>query len=373
MPILIKSYKLQPVTCFQIFSLFFVSRILVSLTYIPSLNYQQAKGDLLLSVLTMLPLLIIFFLPVYFYMKVYGNENLGSVARRMSKPVGTGISLLYFLWFIYVSALNVTRFVYFVTSELNPDASNFLLILLVIAAACYGAYLGTQSLGRVAVIVLWFILISFIFVMLFALPDFRFSNFSPILENKLSDNMLNAVSLASSSAEITLLPFLVSKMKGTIRKKHFISWSAGIVLLVFALYFVTIGTLGDFAKTQSFPIYAMSQISGVGMLQRLDAVHTSIWIIALFLKVALFLVAAGVALRSVTPKLKVPWTTAIGGALMIVLAYIMSLSFPNYWRTSEHWTSMIPFLLFAVLIPLVFVLLAKKRKGGASVEIPEKA
>lgn len=368
---MIKSDKLQSVTWFQLFCLLFVSRILISLTYIPSLNFQETNGDLLLSVLLMLPLLILFFLPVFFYMKAYRNENLSEAAHRLSKPVGVAVSGLYYLWFLFTGALNVTRFSYFVTSEMNEHASSFLLILLLIFAACYGAYLGIQSLGRVAAVIIWVMLVSFFFVMLFALKHFEITNFSPILKNKLPSNMMQAVSIACNTVEISVVPFIVPKVKEALRKKHFIIWSIGIVFLIFALYFVSIGTLGDFAQIQSYPIFTMSQISGVGILQRLDVIHTSIWIVSLFLKTAMFLVAATTALRGVIPKIKTPITFFITAILMSAVAWGISLSFPNYWRSSNQWVNIVPFLVFALAIPTVFAII-KRGKGDQMDEVSEK-
>lgn len=363
---MIRSYKLQSISCNQIFCLLYISRILVSLTYIPSLNFQETKGDLLLAVLLMLPMLLLFFLPVYFYMKLYQNRPLSEVAAQYNPIAGKAVSASYFLWFIFTAALNITRFVYFVTAEMNQNASSFLLIFLVAAAACYGAYLGAQSLGRVAVIILWAMLTSFLFVMLFALKHFQLTNFSPMLEDPLTDTLMNAFNLACNTAELTVLPFLLPRMQEKITKKPITVWSAGLVALIFSLYFVSIGTQGYFARTQSFPIYSMSQISGVGILQRLDAVHTSIWIVALLLKTAIFLVAANTALQGVFPKLKVPWSLGACAVLTIGAAFGMSLSFPNYWKTSNRWFSIIPFLLFALVIPAVFVFLKKKKKEGTS-------
>lgn len=370
---MIKSYKLQSVSCFQLFSLLFISRILVSLTYIPSLNAQQTKGDLLLSVLLMLPLLLLCFVPVYFYMKYYQNENLATVARQVSKPVGIGVSGLYCFWFLFIGALNLTRFVYFVTSEMNQNASPFFLVALITLAAGYGAYLGIQSLGRASVVVLWAMLISFIFVMLFALKHFNFTNFSPILENKLTDNIMNAVSITCNTSELTVILFLIPRMEEKIQKKNIAAWVAGIVALVFSLYFVSVGTLGDFAEAQSFPIYSMSQISGVGILQRLDSIHTSIWIVALFLKTALFLIAAQTALKGVFKNLKMPWTLLPCIILIIGLAYGMSFSFPNYWKTSNQWVNIVPFVIFGLVIPGIFALLAKRKKGGVPRAVTEEA
>lgn len=373
MPTLIKSNKLESISIFQLFSLLFVSRILVSLTYIPSLNYQQVKGDMLLSVLFMLPMLLVFFLPVYFYMKAYNNRPLSAVSCEINKPIGKGICGFYFLWFIFNGALNINRFVYFVTSEMNEEASSIMLICLLVGAACYGAYLGIQSLGRVSVIVLWLLFISFGFIMFFALKRFQITNFAPFIENKITDNLRDALRMACNSAEISVIPFLMPKIIKPIQKKNIVLWCSGIVALVFALYFVTIAVLGDFAKTQSFPIYVMSQVSGVGIFQRMDALHTSIWIIALFLKTAFVLIAACVALQGIFPKLKILWALAISGGLIIGGAYGISLTFPNFLKTSNQWIVIITFLIFAVVIPGAYALLAKKRKGEPYEKAVEKA
>lgn len=357
-----RRYKTLSITANQLLALLFTGRILVSLTYIPALSDQEASGDLLLSVLLMIPLLMLLLLPIGLFMKRHDNRNLLDVARDKSRGLEIGVAVVYLLWFVLSISQNVARFVYFVSTEMEQGASNLLLTLLVILAACYGAYVGMQSLGRVASVLLVAMVGMFVLIMAFALKYVELTNFSPIIQNSFKNNLSSAMTLACNSAELAAILFISPKINGKLGK-NLVFWCLGIGALIFSLYFVTVGALGEFAKTQAYPIFAMAQISGTGILQRLDAFHTSFWMVALFLKTAMLLNCGVLCTRRLFSKGK-PLVMLFSIAIVsTVLCYLTTESFINYWRVSNRKIIIGSFLLIVVLIPLIFAFIKTKKNS----------
>lgn len=366
---MIKRYNSFSITVKQLLALLFTSRILVSLTYVPALSNQLVNGDLLMSVLLMIPLLMLLFVPICLFMRKHGNKNLLDVAREKSRGLEIGVAVAFLIWFVLTLSQNVARFVYFVSTEMENGSGNLLLILLVIFASCYGAYAGMQSLGRVGSVLVVGIVGAFAVIMIFALKYVDLTNFSPILEKSLGNNFSNALTLACNSAEIAVIMFISPQLSGKLGK-NVVYWCLCIGLLIFSLYFVTIGALGDFAKTQAYPIFAMSQISGAGNFQRLDALHTSFWMIALFMKTAMLLNCATLCTRRIFPKVNPLVMLFLIAAVSSVFCYLTTDSFVSYWRLSNRKITIISFIIMIVVVPLIFAFV--KTKKISEVEVNEE-
>lgn len=357
-----RHYKNLSITANQLLALLFTGRILVSLTYIPALSEQVADGDLLLAVLLLIPLLMLSVVPIYLFMKRHENSNLLNVARNKSRGLEVSVAVAFLLWFVLSASQNVSRFVYFVSTEMEQGANNLLLILLVIFAACYGAYVGMQSLGRVASVLLIAMVLMFVSIMAFSLKYVDLTNFSPIIQKSFKNDLGSAMTLMCNSSELAVIMFISPKVNGKFGK-NLVLWCLGIGSLIFSLYFVTIGALGEFAKTQAYPIFAMAQISGTGIFQRLDAFHTSFWMVALFLKTAMLLNCGVLCGRRIFPKAKplvILFSIAIASTVM---CYFTTESFINYWRVSNRKIIIASFMLMIVLVPLIFAFIKTKKNS----------
>lgn len=355
-----KYYKTCPISVNQLFFLLFVSRILVSLTYIPSMNYQQTKGDLLLSILLAAPILILAWLPISIYMKRYSNMPIMQLDSVVGEKTVKALCSLYFLWFVLSAGLNVSRFVTFVNTQMSPQMSKILLSVLIIIGACYGAFLGLQSLGRVASVLIWLLLVGFVIILGMSSKYFTVTNFSPILENPISDNILNAVSIASSTSEMAVVLFVLPTMNEKIGKK-FALWSVGVFAVIWVLYFFTVGTLGEYAKIEAYPVFTLSQISGDNLFERMEVVHTSFWLLALFLKTAMFISCASFCVKTVFPNISKLFSIAVSGVSSIVSAIVISSVFAVYNGAVNPYVTIVSFAVFIVVIPTALILLGRRK------------
>lgn len=348
----------------QFLTLVFVSRMMVSLTHIPTLNHQEVKTDLLFSIAMSLPVILLFFIPAYLFEKKFGHMTILEVFQAKSKAASYTVSGFYLIWFLFVCMLNMARFVYFATSELSPDIAGIMFVILICIAGAYGAYMGIQSLVRVSSVAMVFMALSFLAIIAMSVQYFKMLNFSPLLDNYFSDNVANAFSVACNATDISTLFFVLPSINGKIRNK-FISVLTIITVTVFSLYFTVIGVTGEYAQTQAFPIFALSQITGFGVVERLDAIFTGVWIVSLVLKSGLYLYVANICLEHFLKKKKRPVTIGVCTLIVGVGALVCSGSFMHYIKSSNNIINIITFSVFVIVIPVITLFLKKPKEIGA--------
>lgn len=88
----------EKISAVQAFSLLFISRILVTLTYVPQLNVGSFDSDLFLSIPISFVIMVVLMLPMYFLLN--GNRELSvpGHAEGISRWLARLFYLLYFLF-----------------------------------------------------------------------------------------------------------------------------------------------------------------------------------------------------------------------------------------------------------------------------------
>lgn len=171
------SHQISPA---QLYSIFFVSRILVTLTYIPALNEIALSSDLLVQAF-LYPLgMIISALPLYALYQARPDWDIFDCAYRISPVLSKILAVLYALFFLFVALLSVTRFDLFATSRLFPDSDFTIFLLIIILISCAAAGFGLEALGRLSGLAVLLVAVTLGFVIAVLLPRFEPLNFTPL-------------------------------------------------------------------------------------------------------------------------------------------------------------------------------------------------
>ncbi|MCC8022435.1 MAG: GerAB/ArcD/ProY family transporter, partial [Clostridiales bacterium] len=115
--------------------------------------------------------------------------------------------------------------------------------------------------------------------------------------------------------------------------RYYALWVFGTVGFNFIVYFFAIASMGEYLQTQAFPIFAYSQLADLGPIERLDSLHTSIWLIAVFLKTALLLVCADKCLKFLLPRTNRAAVSAGSAGITLAISLFIANSFENYINT----------------------------------------
>ena len=102
-----KRNKISPLSLFYIL---FICRIVVCLTSVHSISTTEINSQALISFVIAMVMTVVFSLPAVFCYKM--NKN----------PIDIKwVSKLYYVYFILVVAVSVSRFSYFASTTLNPE------------------------------------------------------------------------------------------------------------------------------------------------------------------------------------------------------------------------------------------------------------
>ena len=85
---------------------------------------------------------------------------------------------------------------------------------------------------------------------------------------------------------------------------------------------IMVGVLGNAIQTQMFPIYTLAAISGIGPFQRMDSIFLGIWLMGVFIKIAIDLYLFGSCMQRVF-HIKRGGFFIIGGAIAVGLISVL--------------------------------------------------
>ncbi len=339
--------KIAPVS---IFFLFYISRIVVTLTNIQSVSTGLMKTDMLISLALAMGLTIIISLPIL------------CCCRYHKSPMDIKwLGFIYAVYFVFLAGINISRFSYFASTTLNPDSKAWIFAVVFSVCAFYGALLGIEGLSRFSAFVFAMLLIAVSAAVLCNIQNFEEINLYPVISNKVSDIAENAFRFASNSTEMVMLLCLNKRVNGY-AVKHYVYSVMASILTVFILIYSIIIVLGDAAALQPFPLFSLFQMARIGTLERMDVIHISFWIFAIFVKGALLIYCASISVKAMKHKSK----CIIAGAGVLAVSVFVAVS--GLAAVIPPAVMEIPFVIFAFVIPLCILIFKKRNRGDELIE-----
>lgn len=338
-----KRGKISPI---QLFFIFLVSRLVITLTYIQAVSLGNMSSDLLLSIVLAFLFTMLLSIPVY--LCIIKNKNPFEVKW---------IAVLYAIYFMYSAVVNISRFSYFAASRLNPDSSMIFFIIIISAAVCYAAVMGIESLGRFGVFCGVVLVIAVFIVAVFNIDNIDMINFYPFFGNSRTEIFENSAVITSNSIEPALLLSLSRRVNGKQSKPLFFGIIAAFAT-IFLLIFLCLGVLGSAVSLQSYPIFTLFQMASIGSFSRLDMFHTAFWIFGLFLKCSVLVYASSIAITKFTHIKKCLVIAFIIGIGSIAITNGLGEQASDYAKI----ISVSVFSVFSVIIPVIYLIAGKKKE-----------
>lgn len=358
--------KNSVITVPQLFGMLFISRMIVNITYNP---YMASTGDVidhLLSAGIAYLLTFLLVIPVYLLYRRRPGMNLADNAYFLvGKPVAIAVVVVYALYFLLVSCYTLSLFDSFVTNVMSPKIPILMLSIAIVITACYGAFKGIEALARSSGIILIGVCIALIFLLCALFPEIEPENIPPFLYDGPQSMINGTFFMISRTSCIPVMAMLLPLVKGNVKKGIFM-WNTATYLVIAAMIFTIVGCLGDYLKTQVFPVYAATSIAEIGMFKRLDALFLGIWTTGLFVKMALFIYLISACATRIWGK-KAGKITILSAGAVIVAASVLLVESRDFSRVVYDWRFLIPCtLLVSLVIPIVLLIVdsIKKRKEG---------
>ncbi len=349
----------QQVSASQFFSLLFLCILSTVFMYISSPEINIAETETLLRPLVFILVSVIVSVPSYFIYKDF-KKRLGKGLIVDKRPLFKVVAIIYGIVYFIGALRSAARFDLFASSELFPGTDMTIFIIAMIIACGFLSSLGIGAICRGGIIFTFIVVAVTGFVMISLGDEVDILNFTPLFRdgplNFFGDSLLFSVQVTELGTVILFLP----QISGNV-KKHFLGWLILSGLSFIAIFFFVIGSLGAFADTQLFPTYSSVTLADFGLLERIDALETAIWIFCVIEKISFYILIVTKCFSYTFAKVK-PRNFCIGicavlcGVLIFISGNVQRFGFmSNILLVSALYVISCLLLPFVILIYLKMV------------------
>ena len=132
-------------------------------------------------------------------------------------------------------------------------------------------------------------------------------------------------------------------------------WAVATAAAVILIQVSVAGVLGDYGEVVLFPYYTAVTAAQIGVIQRVDIIATTVWIAALFIKMAFFAMLYMSCMQRLFGESK-KLLYAVAGAVVILVVGLLWGNSPLFQEKTVIWMlSAIAMGLLAVGLPLFLV------------------
>lgn len=262
-------------------------------------------------------------LPILFLMRRKPESNLLLQTESVGKWLLYLTSIFYIVYFLIMDLQYLATFQFFLGNAFDPSTPPWIFSIMLVLAAVYGAFKGLEALGRTSVIIFLIILLGILFIGILLFSDLQDSNFTPLLYDGPKQMLLGSLFFLSGSSSIPIFGILFPSVRGK-RALGFCFWNTITYAFTGFLIFVIVGTLGNFANLQLFPLYSAATMANLGTFQRMDSVFIGLWLIGIFIKLALDLYIITLCVNQITGKRTAVFTKPLSGLVICVGAVLIA-------------------------------------------------
>ncbi len=345
----------------QLFMLTFMTRLIIMLTVNARLTGGKNLLDLSISAVAYMALNLLLIIPAWILRRRYPNMDVLDAAEYGLGKWGKGIAALYALYFLFMNGYFLSFFQLFMESEINPEVPVWLISAAVLTAACYGAFLGLETIARAGGFIFILICAAMAFLLITLNQELRAENFTPLLYDGPGQAIQGFLLFFSRSTQYSVIPVLLPRTSGKL-KLRYVLWNVSIGLFFIIMIVTVCGTLGPLAGMETFPVYTMTSLAQSGPFQRLDAVYTGVWLLGLFLTVALNLYLVCVCLTRIAGKTAGRLSVPVSGILLAVIVPLVLIN-PQVQEQVFRLEAILPMTaVVGVAVPIVAVWTARRRE-----------
>lgn len=335
-----------------------ISRIFSEAANFPSHDIHYGMQRFTVVIVSYL-LLAVALLPIFVAVK-QGRKNIFSGA------IGKSAAIVLVLYLTAASIITITRLQFYASSTIFDFAPPWLLILFVSLVCLYGLFKGLSAVIRTGVIVAAFFLALLIVIIIGVSKNINLNYLYPAITDDTTVFFREVMSEFSKNVEVAVFATLFMNVRKVAVKTLYLCLplSAGVMLIMTFLYNTV---LGEYLNVTNFPFYMLSALSDVSVLQRLDGIDVTIWIMSAVIKVSIVTIGVFTLVLNAFGEKKAAYITAVLSLLVsALLSYFFSTNTNDFLNFAGVMETGLPLVL--AIVPLVTVSLLIKPKGEASYE-----
>lgn len=352
------------------------SAIMFPYTFLPILTTYPNNRDVWIAAIIAVFLIIIFNLPLLYFVKKFRGLTLNQVFESISgKIFGKFFAILYVLFFIMCFFACMLLSTQFVHSSLMIKTPMWALVLLALVPATYAAIKGPGVVARISVFIVPPI---FITVILFALTGAEFFDINvlkPILADSYFLDIIKGAAFTALRYSEIMIIFIFSyflKQGASPIKVYFLN------ILLFGIFFLMILlpvllTFGYTIASRSFNPYHLyaRQVQLFDMIEKVQSLNTIVWFPGSLLKLSIYNCMASFILSEMFTKVK----ASIFSIALSILVFILSLipAFDTTMFIGDLMSDQVmPLIILSlvVVIPIILLIIyfLTKKKVDAKME-----
>lgn len=282
----------------------------------------------------------------------YPGKSLAQIPlEAWGRPLGTLVSILYFLFFCNLAGWVLRNLSDFLNGTFMPETPKSVFHVMFLLVAFYTVGQGAECIGRLNQFITPFLFFPFWTVLLLATVNWDWERLVPVFRSDPFAIVQHPALLGFPFMETIALTMLFPLVKqGAVRPMLLGILSAGISLSM--TLFMVIGLLGvERASRLTFPVYTLVQEVVIGdVIVNIHSIISVILLILIFIKLSVLVYGAFETLRQVF-RLETRWPQFLG--LLILMSAVALSIFENPMQNAE-WGEKYTLIydgFFALMIP----------------------
>lgn len=351
--------SVQIISTLGLFSMLFVTRIVINVTYSSDVLDVSNTWDYIISALLSMAVTAVMLVPIYFVNKNSHSLNFQDFVFTNFKKTYGVVFVVFALYFLYVCSYTFCLFSNFLNDLSNPQVNPLLISILLVVVCLYGATKGIQAIVRTSAIIFIFLILSFIFLFISLATQIDKLNFKPFFEDGFAPTANGLLTMVARNFALPVLVVLLPICKGNIKKGLSI-WTVSVYAVIIIFIVVLTGALGDYIQYLKHPVLSGSAMGELGILKRLDVVYLGFWTAGMFVKISLYLYLFKEMVTAV-------FNSATGKTAMYLLGLLLVVL--GVWANKSYYVSALWFNTFilcgftvfiGLIMPLIFLLKTKR-------------
>lgn len=306
------------------------------------------------------------FYVMYLVLRKNPDQTVIEITEQAFGPVvGILLNLVTVVFFIAVGAIFAREFAEALIIAALPRLPISIISLAYLSLGVLGAYLGIEALARTARLSYPYIFGGILLLLLALSPQWNTSNFFPVLGNgPLKVFGLGTFSTAGVT-EIIFAAVIIQSMGGihNFRLVGYRSMLLGFASLIAVLLVINLTFNWNTMAENTLPFYRMARNIYLGrFFQRVESVFVIIWSVVAFIKIAVTLYGAAVAL---TRTLKLPDYRPLLWPLIVIM-FMLSLlppDLPTAVKLDADWLRSYALIPNYLLPLMILAALCLRRRG----------
>ncbi|WP_238652160.1 GerAB/ArcD/ProY family transporter [Paenibacillus piscarius] len=345
----------------QLFILTFGLMTGTSILDLPGTMAQIGREDAWIAALLTLFINLMMALLCLALCRLYPGQTLFEILESvLGRWAGKALSLIYLFYLLILTSALLGDLSTFITTEVMPEtpleATKIIFLLVLVISARKGIVI----LARLSELLFPWLLLLLMLLILALVPQANWTHIRPILEDGPGPALSASIQSAMFQEPIVMMGFLpLVKLPGK-QARAFLGGitAGGLVLCVLALLSVLV--LGiEQTSNSTYPVFVLAKAINIGnVLQRVEGVLVTIWIMTFFIKISLLFLLLLQNLQTVfqlkrTTHLIYPFAVllfVLASNIYINIVYLLDMVQKVWWKFASIYLVFLPLLVYGVAL-----------------------